>query len=161
MAQNANSAGQTHDQLQAACYAWACREYHPYVYRRLIAIPNDMHVGNVVRWKQYEAMGVTAGVWDMQFLWFTTKISLPYPEIAAFNQIKAFITPAVYWWEFKVGADTLSKKKKDGTGGQIEFRESLLPFGHVFNIATEEHEFKEQFKLIIEPTLKQVKELSL
>lgn len=144
---NINKAGQTHDQLQAACWEWACNAYHPHIYGKLIAIPNDMHAGNVVRWKQYEAIGVTPGVWDMQLNWFAKVQTIDYGLL---------IVPAVYWWEFKVGADKLSttrivngKKKR----GQIEHREALLPFGHKFYVAHEEEEFQQQFKLIVEPTL--------
>lgn len=141
MAANVNKAGQTHDQLQAACYQWACKAYHPFVFGRLICIPNDMHAGNTVRYKQYEAIGVTPGVWDMVFFWLHE----------------------VVWWEFKVGSDKLSKtrivkgKKKRG---QLEHAATLLPFGHKFFVASEEHEFQQQFKNIIEPTLEEVKRIT-
>jgi len=145
---NTNTAGQTHDQLQAACWQWACKAYHPFIYGRLITIPNDMHAGNTVRWKQYEAIGVTPGVWDMVLFWFDAMRDL--------RGNKNIILPAIYWWEFKVGNDKLSttkivnnKKKR----GQTEHRDIFLPLGHKFNIATEEHEFKEQLKLIVEPTI--------
>lgn len=147
MVHNVNKAGQTHDQLQAACWQWACKAYHPFVYGRLISIPNDMHAGNTVRWKQYEAIGVTPGVWDMQFNWVTV---LQDPK--AMQSLPYRLFPAVYWWEFKVGSDKLSDKQK-------KFHANMEPFGHTFFIAHEEHEFQQQFKNIIEPTLEQVKKV--
>lgn len=143
-----NKAGQTHDQLQAACWKWACRQYHPYVYRRLIAIPNDMHAGNVARWKQYEALGVTPGVWDMQFNWIE---QIETPDGGYTTRIGRII-PATYWWEFKVGSDTLSPK-------QIKFQEQMKPFGHTFNVCSEEDQFQFQFKLIVEPTIDYIKRI--
>lgn len=141
-----NKAGQTHDQLQAACWKWACRQYHPYVYRRLIAIPNDMHAGNVARWKQYEALGVTPGVWDMQLLWVNE-----YEGYDCDGPAKLII-PWTYWWEFKVGNDTLSPK-------QIKFQEQMQPFGHTFNVCSEEEQFQSQLKLIVEPTIDYIKRI--
>lgn len=143
MAVNVNSAGQTHDQLQATCYKEACRLYHPFVIRRLISIPNDMHAGNVVRWKQYEAIGVTPGVWDMQFNWF---VYLNHFDDVGDNAVLDNVYPAVHWFEFKVGADQLSSK-------QIKFRETMLPLGHKFYVVSEVPQFIEQIKLIVEPTL--------
>lgn len=146
MAQNLNKAGQTHDQLQAACWLWACQTYHPWVHGRLIAIPNDMHAGNVARWKQYEALGVTPGVWDMQLFWFQVKI-----DVAAGIWSKDYV-PAIFWWEFKVGNDKLKPKQK-------LFREKMIPIGHTFFIASEEEEFQKQFNNVVEPTMEYVKEI--
>lgn len=148
MAQNLNKKGQTHDQLQASCFKWACNMYHPYVLRHLIAIPNEMHVGNVVRWKQYEAVGVTPGVWDMQFNWFVVRVTTGL----TIQPDNIEIYPAVYWFEFKVGADTLSTAQK-------KFKQAMNPLGHKFYIITEEEEFQEQFKLIVEPTLDYIKRI--
>lgn len=142
---NANMSGQTHDQLQAACWAEACKKYHPFVHKRLITVPNDMHAGNVVRWKQYEALGVTPGVWDMVLHWFA-----PAPIYEDQNRICVF--PAVHWFEFKVGSDTLSAAQK-------KFRKTMLPLGHKFYIISEQQEFTELIKLIVEPTLHIAKEI--
>lgn len=144
MATNVNADGLTHDQLQAACWKTAQRDYHPFMTQRLYCIPNDMHAGNVARWKQYEALGVTPGVWDMQLLWFFAKELLP--------DYTWSVAPAIYWFEFKVGSDELSKK-------QISFRDRMTPLGHKFYIITREKEFKEIIKDIIEPTLHIAKEI--
>lgn len=139
MAQNLNKKGQTHDQLQASCFKWACNAYHPHIYRHLISIPNDAARGNVVVARHLQAIGVTAGVWDMALFWV-----IHYDE--------SFYIPHTYWWEFKVGADKLSDKQK-------KFRDSMEILGHTFNVCSEEEEFKEQFKLIVEPTLDYIKRI--
>lgn len=142
MAVQRNQAGQTHDQLQSECWKWACKAYHPLIYRRLITIPNDMHAGNVVRWKQYEALGVTPGVWDSCLNWFDV-----------FNNgFIEQIVPAIHWFEFKVGTDTL----KDT---QIKFRSSMLPLGHKFYVISEENEFRTILISIVEPTLHIAKQI--
>lgn len=146
-AMNVNKAGQTHNQLQAVCYKEACQLYHPFVIRRLISVPNDMHVGNIARWKQYEAIGVTPGVWDMQFNWFEQ--ILVYDESGPFAKRTI---PATHWFEFKVGTDTLST-------AQIKFRETMLPLGHKFYVVSEVPEFIEQIKIIVEPTLEIAKRI--
>lgn len=105
-----------------------------------------MHAGNIVRWKQYEAIGVTPGVWDMQFNWFEQAMGYhegdPYP----------MILERTHWFEFKVGADTLR-------AAQIKFRETMLPLGHKFYVVSEEQEFIEQIKIIVEPTLEIAKRI--
>jgi hypothetical protein len=145
MPKNVNKAGQTHDQLQAACYKWACQTYHPYVYRRLICVPNDLHKGNIVRAKQYQALGLTRGAWDMPFFWVST-----FPD-ARFNLRGEMIIPWTYWWEFKVGSDDLSDY-------QINFAETNS-FGHTFNVASEESEFQLQFNSIVLPTIEFAKKI--
>lgn len=139
MGANLNRFGQTHDQLQASCFRWACNAYHPFIFRHLIAIPNEMHIGNVVRWKQYEAVGVTPGVWDMQFNW-----------IEQSNSFMNIAYPATHWFEFKVGKDKLST-------AQIKFKQAMTPLGHKFYVISEEEEFQAKFKSIVEPTLDFVK----
>lgn len=143
MAVQRNEAGQTHDQLQAACWVWACQAYHPLIYRRLITIPNDMHAGNVVRWKQYEALGVTPGVWDSCLNWFERLTVLNWG---------ARIVPAVHWFEFKVGTDSLKDE-------QIKFRSTMLPLGHKFYVISEEQEFRTILISIVEPTLNIAKQI--
>lgn len=139
---NVNAAGQTHDQLQSACFVNACRLYFPYLDQRLICIPNDMHAGNVARWKQYEAIGVTPGVWDMQLLW-----------IAQYNAVGSpVITQATHWFEFKVGPDQLSDKQK-------LFALRMGKIGHKFYVINEEEEFIQIIKTIVEPTLPIAKEI--
>lgn len=120
----------SHDQLQAACWKAAQRLYYPFMAQRLYCIPNDMHAGNIARWKQYEALGVTPGVWDMCLHW----------------------VDGIHWFEFKVGADKLSP-------AQLKFKERMLPLGHKFYIVETEQQFHEQLKNIIEPTLHIAKEI--
>lgn len=139
---NVNADGQTHDQLQAACWKSAQRLYHPFLAQRLICIPNDMHAGNVVRWKQYEALGVTPGVWDMQLLWFT-----------AHNVVGSPVTiQAVHWFEFKVGLDKLSAQ-------QLRFQHRMEQLGHKFYIIQQEQQFLNVIKQIVEPTLNIAKQI--
>lgn len=133
---NVNSAGQTHDQLQAACWYWATTTYHPHLYRRLIMIPNDGIGKNKIRAKQYQAMGLTPGAWDMVLFWFELMISVT-------GYGKPVPVPLVIWFEFKVGDDYL----KDA---QIDFKASNEMFGHRHYIISEEW----QFKLIIDELLK-------
>lgn len=152
MKHNVNKDGQTHDQLQRACWVGACKAYFPFMYRRLIAIPNDMHAGNVVRWKQYEALGVTPGVWDMCLYWFDQRPALPFPESATIDLIKAAIIPAVHWFEFKVGSDDLGDEQK-------KFRETMLSLGHKFYIISEEKEFRTIINSIVEPTIHIAKQI--
>lgn len=142
MAQNLNKKGQTHDQLQASCFKWACNCYHPYIYRHLISIPNDAARGNVVAAKHLQAIGVTPGVWDMQLNWF---------EIFDNGFIRQVI-PAMHWFEFKVGKDTLSTAQK-------KFQQAMTPLGHKFYVISEEEEFQTQFKLIVELTLDYIKRI--
>lgn len=137
----------THNQLQAACYKEACQMYHPFVIRRLISVPNDMHVGNIARWKQYEAIGVTPGVWDMQFNWFAVE---QYPHGIQAEDYR--IHPATHWFEFKVGADVLSKE-------QLKFRKTMQPLGHKFYVVSTKEYFLQQIKLIVEPTLHIAKQI--
>jgi hypothetical protein len=154
---NVNKSGLTHDQLQAKCFEWACKEYYPFVHRRLVAVPNDAAGGNVIKGKQYQALGVTGGVWDMVFFWF----GYEYHEYD-YDSLSPIISPLSIFWEFKVGTDKLSKDrivKGKKVFGQTEFRDGLLPLGYKFFIASEECEFQSQFKAIIEPTLNIAKEL--
>lgn len=146
---NVNTQGQTHDQLQAACWKEACRLWHPYLYGRLICIPNDMHAGNVVRWKQYQALGVTPGAWDMVLYWFAEIKDLRTSNGMHFKDI---CMPAVHWFEFKVGNDDLSK-------AQIKFCNLMKPLGHHFHIISEEQQFYDQLKIIIEPTIHIAKQI--
>lgn len=142
-----NIDGLTHDQLQAACWKGAQRDYHPFMAQRLFCIPNDMHAGNVARWKQYEALGVTPGVWDMQLVWFTCLGDWDANEFP-----RPMIIPANHWFEFKVGADSLSK-------AQIKFQNRMLPLGHKFHIIEREEQFRHILKSIVEPTLHIAKEI--
>jgi hypothetical protein len=144
---NVNADGQTHDQLQAACWKAAQRLYHPFLTQRLYCIPNDMHAGNVARWKQYEALGVTPGVWDMCLNWLTCLGDWDDNEWP-----RPIIIPAVHWFEFKVGSDQLSK-------AQDKFQARMMLIGHKFHIITREHEFQQALKLIIEPTLHIAKQI--
>lgn len=137
---NVNAQGQTHDQLQAACWKEACRLWHPYLYGRLICIPNDMHAGNVVRWKQYQALGVTPGAWDMVLFWFDAI------QDHRINYEGKMLIQQTHWFEFKVGGDDLSK-------AQIKFCNLMEPLGHQFHIISEEQQFYDQLKIIIEPTI--------
>ena len=143
---NINAAGQTHDQLQAACWKAAQQLYWPFLDQRLICIPNDMHAGNVARWKQYEALGVTPGVWDMQLLWIE---QIPNNVNHAGGVINV---PAIHWFEFKVGRDDLSAKQK-------QFRKRMLPIGHKFYVVEEQEQFANALELIIKPTLHIAKEI--
>lgn len=144
---NVNSAGQTHDQLQSACFVAASRLYFPYLDQRLFCIPNDMHAGNVARWKQYEALGVMPGVWDMCLHW-VDELEQPYAVWTA----PALITGSTHWFEFKVGKDALSSKQK-------LFALRMGKLGHKFYVVQEEHEFMEIIKNIVEPTLHIAKEI--
>jgi len=139
---NTNAAGQTHDQLQSECWKRASRLYFPYLDQRLICIPNDMHAGNVARWKQYEALGVTPGVWDMVLHWFN------YHNVVG----SPIIYPATHWFEFKVGRDDLSDK-------QILFQWRMAKLGHKFYVIRMEDEFMEVVKTIVEPTLHIAKQI--
>ena len=141
---NQNKAGQTHDQLQAACWKEAQRDYFPLLRFRLFANPNDMHAGNVARWKQYEALGVVPGVWDMVLHWFEAMRDL--------RGNRNIILPAVHWFEFKVGSDELSANQK-------KFREIFLPLGHKFYIISEQEEFRITLKNIIEPNIAITKQI--
>lgn len=142
-----NAAGQTHNQLQSECWKWACKAYHPFIYRRLITIPNDMHAGNIARWKQYEALGVTPGVWDSCLNWFEQ--ILMYDESGPFAKRTI---PATHWFEFKVGTDELSNAQK-------KFRTTMLPLGHKFYVVSEEEEFRTILISIVEPTLHIAKQI--
>jgi hypothetical protein len=143
---NLNQSGQTHDQLQAACWRAALRLYHPFLDQRLFCIPNDMYAGNVVRWKQYEALGVTPGIWDMQLIWFE--------QIQQTNGLcsKCLTVQATHWFEFKAGRDDLSK-------AQLKFQARMEKIGHAFHVISEEDVFFSNLKLIIEPTLHIAKEI--
>jgi len=145
---NVNSAGQTHDQLQAACWKGALQLYHPYLYQRLICIPNDMHAGNVVRWKQYQALGVTPGVWDMQLNWFR----IEQTSGLTMQPVNYKIHQSIYWFEFKVGRDTRNP-------AQLRFQQIMEPIGHKFYIIEEEKQFYDYLKNIIEPTLHIAKQI--
>lgn len=138
----------THNQLQAVCYKEACQLYHPFVIRRLISVPNDMHVGNIARWKQYEAIGVTPGVWDMQFNWFDILEYITPDDTPEDNRI----IPATHWFEFKVGADVLSAEQK-------KFRKTMLPLGHKFYVVSDKETFLQHIKSIVEPTLHIAKQI--
>lgn len=136
---NVNADGQTHDQLQAACWKEACRIYHPFLTQRLHCIPNDMHAGNIARWKQYEALGVTPGVWDMVLHWFQIWRDPTGSEITK-------IFPCEHWFEFKVGNDELSGKQK-------AFKKRMEPIGHKFHVITLESQFQRVMRQVVEPTL--------
>ena len=142
-ATNRNKHGQTHDQLQAACFKSAQRLYYPLLTQRLFAVPNDMHAGNVARWKQYEALGVTPGVWDMCLQWF---------QVLETSHCSIYPVACNHWFEFKVGRDELSEQ-------QNRFRYRMEPLGHKFYIIEEEQHFTGALKLIIEPTLHIAKEI--
>lgn len=144
---NANKSGQTHDQLQAACYKQALQEYHPFLIRRLFSVPNDMAGNNAARARHYQAIGVTAGVWDMQLNWFE-QIHTPDNGFIKYGRI----IPLTVWFEFKVGRDKLSDS-------QIKFRDTLLPLGHKFYIIGEQEEFMQNLKHIVEPTLHIAKQI--
>lgn len=146
---NINAAGQTHDQLQAACWLRAQQLYYPFMEQRLFCVPNDMHAGNVVRWKQYEALGVTPGVWDMQLIWFT-QID-PYEQFGD-PIAEKIILPAVHWFEFKVGKDALSD-------AQLKFQSRMEKIWHCFHVVSDEEAFMSNLKLIIEPTLHIAKQI--
>jgi hypothetical protein len=138
----------THDQLQAGCYKEACQLYHPLLIRRLISVPNDMAGGNVVRARHYQAIGVTAGVWDMQLNWFELLEYIAPDDIPE----PVRIIPATHWFEFKVGRDVLSEKQK-------KFRKTMLPLNHTFYVIHTKETFLEQLKLIVEPTLHIAKQI--
>jgi hypothetical protein len=139
---NINVDGLTHDQLQAVCWKRAQQIYYPFLDQRLFCIPNDMHAGNVARWKQYEALGVTPGIWDMQLVWFA--------QIPPLDCL--WVCPAIHWFEFKVGNDRLSAK-------QISFQKRMERVGHQFHVISRECDFISKLELIIKPTLHIAKEI--
>lgn len=143
---NQNSSGQSHNQLQAACFKTACQAYHPFLYRRLIMIPNDAARENKRLAAQLQALGLTPGVWDMCLHWFE---ELENPEG---SYCAGSLFPAIHWFEFKVGSDDLSDAQK-------EFRNIFLPLGHKFYIIREEEEFKSILKSIVEPKLHIAKQI--
>lgn len=146
MATNVNVDGQTHDQLQAACWKGAQQLYYPFLTQRLHCIPNDMHAGNIARWKQYEALGVVPGVWDMVLHWFEQIMGYhegdPYP----------LIHPVTHWFEFKVGSDWLSGKQK-------QFQTRMEKIGHRFWVVQTEIQFFNALETIVKPTLHIAKEI--
>lgn len=144
---NVNNAGQSHNQLQAACFKAACQAYHPFLYRRLIMIPNDAAKANKRLAKELQALGLTPGVWDMCLHWF----NYSFAE-TDYDQLTPLVIPATHWFEFKVGSDDLSDAQK-------EFRNIFLPLGHKFYIIREEEEFKSILKSIVEPTLHIAKQI--
>lgn len=98
----------THDQLQAACWAWAWRtsvQQWPHMLRRFFSVPNSAagFLGPV-KAGQMAACGMLAGVWDFQVFddW-----------------------GRVHWIEFKVGKDRVSDKQK-------LFRRAMIPIGTNF-----------------------------
>lgn len=143
---NVNAAGQTHDQLQSECWKRATRLYFPYLDQRLVCIPNDMHAGNVARWKQYEALGVTPGVWDMQLVWIAETVQPDAPTCAP------LILPVTHWFEFKVGKDNLSDKQR-------LFALRMGKIGHCFHVISEVEQFMSALEIIIKPTLHIAKEI--
>ena len=106
-----------------------------------------MHVGNLVRWKQYEAIGVTPGVWDMQFNWFDY-----FFTDTDYDQLSPKITAVTHWFEFKVGADVLSP-------AQLKFRKTMLPLGHKFYVISDKETFLQHIRTIVEPTLHIAKQI--
>lgn len=103
----------THDQLQAACWAWAWNAavtQWPHMLYRFFSIPNSA-TGFLGRNKtmQLRACGLLAGVWDMPV----------YDAVGA-----------THWLEFKVGKDTVAVG--DPTDAQWRFYLAMQPLGNQF-----------------------------
>lgn len=94
----------THDQLQAACHAWAWNAY-PHMRRRYFSVPNSAtgFMGRI-KAQQLVALGLIAGVWDM-------------PVIGSGG--------AVHWIEFKIDGDHISDS-------QWKFYNAVQPLGNHF-----------------------------
>jgi hypothetical protein len=94
----------THDQLQAACHAWAWNTY-PHMRRRYYSVPNSAtgFMGRI-KAQQQVALGLIAGVWDMPV----------YDDQGA-----------AHWIEFKVDGDSISDS-------QWKFYRAMQPLGNQF-----------------------------
>lgn len=103
----------THDQLQAACWAWAWQQsvkQWPWMLRRFFSIPNSA-TGFMGRNKtmQLRACGLLSGVWDMP----------------VYDQ-----RGATHWLEFKIGSDRV--KVCDANDDQWKFYLAMQPLGNQF-----------------------------
>lgn len=121
-----------HDQLQAACWAWAWQnsvKRWPHMLRRFFSIPNSA-TGFLGRNKamQLRACGLLAGVWDM-------------PIYDA--------TGACHWVEFKVGKDRV--QVGDASDDQWKFYLAMQPLGkHFFYEVRDFESFCTIFTAIVE-----------
>lgn len=98
----------THDQLQAACWAWAwrtCVTDWPHMLRRFFSVPNSAagYLGKI-KTGQLRACGLLPGVWDMPV----------YDDVGA-----------THWIEFKIAGDEIS-------ADQWKFYYAMHPMGNQF-----------------------------